>query len=175
MAGLPSPAPVLEALPAIYRSDGVAAGLVAAFDDLLAPVFATLDNLTAYLDPALAPADFVDWLAGWVGLAVDGGWPLERRRALVARTVELYRWRGTVRGLREAVALHTGVEPEIVEHGAAGWSTEPGAEPPGQAVPHVVVRIPAPEGGELDLARLDAVVRAAKPAHLGHTIEVGEP
>lgn len=170
--GLDSPRPVMEALPGIFQEDDLLRDLLAAFDDSLAPVFATLDNLAASFDPRVAPADFVDWLARWVGLAIDQDWTLERRRELVARTVELYRWRGTVRGLREAVALHTGAEPEIVEHGGVAWSAEPSGAVPGSPNPRVTVRVRPPPEGELDLARLNALVDAAKPAHLAHTIEI---
>jgi len=69
---------------------------------VLAPVPCTLDNLGEHLDPELAPADIVDWLAGWVGAMIDENWPVERRRA-VAQTVAPCRRRGSVRGLAEAV------------------------------------------------------------------------
>ena len=106
--GLPSPHPFGEALPALYQEDEFTRDLVAAFDEVLAPVLCTLDNFEHYLDPSLAPLDFVDWLAGWLGVVPDERWPEGRRRELVARAVALYRRRGTVRGLAEQVALATG-------------------------------------------------------------------
>lgn len=170
--GLASAHPVGAALPAIYHDDGKMQDFVLAFDESLAPVIAVLDNLAAYLDPLLAPVDFVGWLAGWVGLAVDDDWPPARRRELVARTVELYRWRGTARGLREAVALHSGTECEIVESGGVAWSAVTGGELPGTGDPLLTVRVRPPDGVDLDLRRLDSLVEAAKPAHLAHRIEV---
>ena len=86
---------------------------------MLAPVFATLDCLDAYVDPWLAPEDFLEWLAGWVGVVIDEGWPIERSRAFIANIVELYRWRGTIRGLVAELAIYTGGDVEISESGGA--------------------------------------------------------
>src|SRR5215468_4745376 len=96
---LDSPHPLREQLPAVYLDDDFTVRFTYAFDEVLAPLFATLDCLSAYLDPRLAPDDFVTWLAGWVAFPVDEGWTLAQRRELVARAVELHRWRGTPRGL----------------------------------------------------------------------------
>ncbi|MEU3573930.1 SDR family oxidoreductase, partial [Kitasatospora sp. NPDC036755] len=61
--GLPSPYPIGRLLPAMYADDDFAQRFTAGLDTVLAPVFATLDNLPAYFQPGLAPADFLDWLA----------------------------------------------------------------------------------------------------------------
>jgi len=62
---------------------GPPARFCSAFDEVLAPVFATLDGLPAYLDPALASEDFLDWLADWVGLVLNESWSAQRGRGLV--------------------------------------------------------------------------------------------
>ena len=69
--------------------------MMSAFDEVLAPLFTTLDCFDSYLDPDLAPHDFVDWLASWVGVDIDETWTLERRRRLIQDAVVLYRIRGT--------------------------------------------------------------------------------
>ena len=52
----------------------------------------TLDCLEYYIDPALAPSDFLDWLGSWVGILLDESWPVERRRdAILAGADEDYR------------------------------------------------------------------------------------
>src|SRR5262249_44436670 len=43
-------------------------------------------------------------------------WPVHRRRALVAEAPRLFRWRGTVIGLKRFVALYIGREPKVLEH-----------------------------------------------------------
>ncbi|HYM50051.1 MAG TPA: phage tail protein, partial [Candidatus Limnocylindrales bacterium] len=100
---LKTPHPLGAMLPGLFQDDGFAQRMMAAFDEVLAPIFSTLDNLEAYFDPWLAPEDFLDWLSAWVGLPLDETWPVERRRAFVARAYDLFRLRGTVRGLRAHV------------------------------------------------------------------------
>ncbi|MGW2847530.1 hypothetical protein ACWC5G_21895, partial [Streptomyces sp. NPDC001274] len=60
--GLPSRYPIGGLLPALYADDDLAQRFTAGLDTVLAPVLSTLDNLPAYFDPALAPADFLPWL-----------------------------------------------------------------------------------------------------------------
>lgn len=202
--GLETPLPVLATLPAIYQDDPFTNRFSVAFDDALASVILTLDNLDAYVDPALAPHDFLEWLAGWVGFPIGEIWPEDRARDLVAHAVELYRWRGTVKGLRDLLTVYTGLEPEIVDTGgvrwattsggaASGWSAPPpagrpaaqkskskgkptkasadtgGGRPP---APHLTVRVRVPKGSETEVRQLEALIHAAKPAHVPHTLEV---
>jgi phage tail-like protein len=170
--GLRSPHPLGPSMPALYQDDDFAQRFLSAFDEVLAPVFSTLDNFDAYLDPWLTPDDFLGWLAGWVGIALDDGWDEDRRRAIVARAVELYQMRGTAVGLAGQVEVQTGGHVEIVENGATGWSVDPGGELPGSADPLVVVRVTVPDPKAIDTQRLDALVAAAKPAHVMHRIEI---
>lgn len=172
VAGLPSPHPLWPALPAVYQDDDFAQRFLGALDEVLAPVFNTLDNFDAYLDPRLTPDDFLSWLAGWVGIALDEGWDEDRRRAIVGRAAELYRMRGTAIGLAGQVEIQTGGQVEIVENGATGWSVDPGGELPGSSEPLVVVRVTVPDPKAIDTQRLDTLVATAKPAHVMHRIEI---
>jgi phage tail-like protein len=172
VAGLRSPYPLGPSLPAIYQDDDFAQRFLAALDDVVAPIYSTLDNFEAYLDPAIAPDDLLEWLAGWVGIALDESWDDSRRRAIVARAVELYRMRGTAAGLAGQVELQTGGTVEIMENGATSWSVDPGGELPGSPEPLVVVRVTVPDPRSIDAGRLDAVVASAKPAHVLHRIEL---
>lgn len=171
LPGLRSPFPLGTTLPGLYQDDGFVQDLCSGLDEVLAPVVATLDCLPAYLDPETTPLDVLEWLAGWVGVVLDDVAP-ERRRAVVRRAAELHRWRGTARGVREAVAAWCGVEPELIESGASGWSTEPGAPMPGDPMPHLLVRVRVADPGAVDLRRLDALVAAIKPMHVPHRVEV---
>lgn len=172
LAGLPSSHPIVDQLPGLYRDDPFTRRFTSAFDDLLAGVGQVLDTFPAYLDPTLAPADFLEWLGSWVGAAPDETWPLERRRAFVAAASELFRSRGTVLGLAAHVAIFTGGEVELAEPGAAGWSREPGAAFPAGTSPDLFIRVRVKDPAAVSLPRLDALVAAAKPAHLAHRVEV---
>ena len=171
--GLASPHPLGMRLPGIYAEDGMAQRFTAALDDVLAPVFATLDCLPAYLDPRTAPEDFVDWLAGWVGLTPEEVGAAVHRRELVARAAAVLHYRrGTRRGLAEHVALVVGGEVEVLDGGGAVWSLEPGTAPPGSGRSEVRVRVRTRDPRTVDRATLEALVAALVPAHLVPVVEV---
>ena len=169
---LVSPHPLGAYLPALYQEDEFAQRLMSALDEVLAPIFSSIDNFDAYLDPVLTPPDFLDWLATWMGLIADETWPVERRRAFVASATELYRMRGTAKGLAAHVQIFTGGEVEIVEHGGSAWSPTNGAALPGSSGFDIVVRVQTADPSTVDATKVDALVAAAKPAHLTHRVEV---
>lgn len=169
---LPSPHPLGPHLPALYQSDDAfALGLAAAFDRVLAPIFGSLDNFDAYLDPALAPPDFVDWLGTWVGVSSDEWWTPQRLRGFVAGAVSLYRVRGTAQGLKAYLELLTGGEVEVEDSGGTASATVSGAPFPGRPGFEVVVTVRG-AAGAADADRLDALVAASKPAHVRHRVEI---
>lgn len=170
--GLGTPHPLGSGLPALYHDDDLAQRLLAALDEVLAPVISTLDNFDRYLEPSLAPLDFVEWLAGWVGAAIDESWPPRRQRELVGRTARLYRRRGTVGGIAEQVELATGGRAVVRDSGGVGWSATPGAELPGTARRQVAVRVSVQDPAAVDQRKVEALVAAAKPAHVAHRVEV---
>jgi phage tail-like protein len=172
VAGLASPHPIAELLPALYADDDFAQRFTGALDEVLAPVLSTLDCLDAYLDPAVAPADFVAWLAGWVALPLDELWTTAQRRALVAAAVALHRRRGTRDGLGELLRLVTGGAVEISESGGCTGSAVPGGPLPGTDRPYLHVRVRVADPSTVDSGRLSDLVAGQKPAHLPHTVEV---
>ncbi|GAA3634767.1 phage tail protein [Streptomyces fenghuangensis] len=170
--GLPSRYPIGGQLPALYAEDDLAQRFTAGLDTVLAPVFATLDNLPAYLDPRVAPADFLAWLASWVGADDDPRWPVEPRREAVVRAVELHRWRGTRRGLVEGLRLALGVHAEVTGDGGANWSSTAGAELPPEPPPETLVRVWPDRGTRVDPERVREIVRAMCPVHTVCRVEV---
>lgn len=111
----------LEHLPAIYRrSDAVGRNLVRDLCFVFEHMFDSIDHKLGegwrYYDPHVAPPGFLDWLAAWSAFTVDLDWPEAQKRALVKRAVDLYRIRGTRRGLALFLKLFTGHEPEITEN-----------------------------------------------------------
>ncbi|SDZ21676.1 phage tail protein domain-containing protein [Micromonospora pattaloongensis] len=165
--GLVSPHPIGQQLPAMYLEDDFAQRFTAGLDEVLAPILLTLDCLDAYFDLALAPPDFLDWLAGWVAAPLDGDGPPEVRRELVRRAVEVHRWRGTARGVALAVRVATGATVEITDSGGVTWSATPTDAPPPDEVPEVRIRVP----GYVDEALVRQVVASAVPAHVRVTLE----
>jgi len=167
-----SPHPLGQTLPALYQEDDFTQRFVSAFDAALAPIFAALDNFPTYLDPWLAPEDFLEWLAGWFGIVLDESWSLTRRRALVTRAFEFYRMRGTASGLKEQVEVLTGGSVDLHETGGVASSTTAGGALPGSPNFALLVRVTVDDSARISLARLDALVMAAKPAHVTHKVEV---
>jgi len=160
-------------VPALFHEDPLFLELCAAFDDLFGPFVAALDCFPAYLDPWLAPADFLGWLGGLVGAEPDGpeqppaGRPQDadaerQRRASVAGAVRAYRARGTPGGLR-AVAAAAARVPEgqvsLAECGAVTWADAPGAAVTPAFDPTVEITVTVPGGR--DAAATTTAVRAA--------------
>jgi len=170
--GLGSPHPLAEYLPALFQEDPFARNLVSAFDPLLAPILSALDNFHAYLDPTLAPPDFLAWLAGWLGIILDETWSLERCRTLVVHAEDLYRRRGTATGLRDQLEIFSGGLVELSENGGVVWSPVPGGPLPGTPELGIRIRVLVDDPAGVDLERLERLVIAAKPAHVPHQIEV---
>jgi phage tail-like protein len=171
--GLNSPHPLGETLPAMYQQeDDFALRFTDALDEVIAPVMLALDNLDAYLDPMLAPRDFLEWMANWVGIDLDETWPEHKQREQVRSAVNLYRWRGTKKGLADVIRLYCDVEPEIIDNGGTSYSDGPTGPLPGSATPSLHVRVTVPAGRDIDESRLHELVSTAKPGHLPHTIEV---
>ncbi|HLX50564.1 MAG TPA: phage tail protein [Streptosporangiaceae bacterium] len=170
--GLGTPYPLHTLMPAVYQEDSFTPRFTAAIDEVLAPIVSTLDCLGAYLDPMLAPDDFLRWVSSWFGEVIDENWPPQRRRRFVLEAVEIFRTRGTVAGLIKELELATGGRAEIAESGAVSWSLKPGAELPGEDVPRLAVRIVVDDVSTVNQTALDALIRAAKPAHIVHRLEV---
>jgi phage tail-like protein len=143
LADVPMPYPSADFLPAVLREDDVLVRWTAALDMVTAPVVATLDCLEAYLDPWLAPPDFLAWLGECAGARLDENWPVERRRAAVAEAVAVHGLRGTAAGLRMLAERAVDGPVEISDTGGVRWSTRPWTELEPPVEPRVRVRVPA--------------------------------
>jgi phage tail-like protein len=162
--GLASPHPIGQTLPPLYADDSLAQRLCQALDEVLAPAIASLDCLPAYLDPATAPADLLEWLAGWVGVTLARGLPDRQRRRLVAAAASLYAWRGTKYGIRAIVELATGQDPEIHEPGGTTWSQDARAHLPGQPAARLAISLRADP--RIEESNLRQLIAAFVPAHI---------
>lgn len=111
----------MELLPAIYRrSDAVGRNIVRdicfVYEHMFGSVEETLDRGNTFYDPLECPPEFLAWLASWTAMVLDHDWPIEKKRALLKRSVDLYRIRGTPRGLALFLKLFIGHEPIIEEN-----------------------------------------------------------
>ncbi|MGH8993062.1 MAG: phage tail protein [Acidimicrobiia bacterium] len=170
--GLTTRLPLGRLLPMLYQDDHLALRFTAALDEVLAPAVWALDDLDAYFDPNLAPPDFLEWVARWLGIEFDQTWPDDRRRAITAGAADLYRWQGTLRAIARLVEIHTGVVPEVDDSGGVTWSVEPGGKLPGAPDAWLHVRLRVPDPRAIDTNRLERVLQAAKPAGVVLNLEV---
>ena len=78
-----------------------------------------LDDMARRFDPATAPEDHLNWLAGWLAFELPDqqapSWSIPRLRELILEAHEIFTRRGTKAGLREAIERRTGMRPEIIE------------------------------------------------------------
>ena len=137
---------IARLLPGVFQTalHPIAAGIVepdrrlsatlGVMETLHEPVETVLHDLDHYLDPRLARADFVPYLAGWVDLdwllvaapseplattpSLASG--LGTLRELVAAAAELARWRGTARGLLRFLDTATGTPGFAIEENVSG-------------------------------------------------------
>lgn len=148
-----------------------------------------LAGIERYFDPGMraggsfappeqrAPAEFLDWLASWVGVTLRNDMPDSQRREAIARAVQLYRKRGTREGLEQLVAIQSALHATITD---AGTPPRPGAPDLSDAAPHTFhVRVSLPSGSIEAIARQRALVEdildAEKPAHTTYDLDVVTP
>lgn len=96
-------------LPDIYRNLDFVGRFLKLFEESFEPTVNMLDSLWAYLDPLTAPESMLPFLAHWVGWEFQGPLSLQQRRLLIRYALQIYRWRGTRRGLRFYLHLATGL------------------------------------------------------------------
>jgi len=148
------------------------------FESILKPIENTVDNLALYFDPLLVPESLLPWLASWVDLALDPTWPMERRRELVKSAAELYRWRGTRRGLSEYLRIYTGSVPDISEYVPGmslapetrlGINTQLGSSRGGH---HFTVTLELNGNSEVNTDTVKTIIEAQKPAHTAYSLQI---
>jgi phage tail-like protein len=81
---------------------------VATFEGVLTPIEGRIRDAWLLTCPQSAPEGALEWLSSWIGFSYAAAMPVERRRAMLERAMELYRRRGTLDGLRLALDLATG-------------------------------------------------------------------
>lgn len=189
--GLVSPAPFIDRLPALYADSDFTGRFVAAFDDVLAPVFAVLDCLEAYLDPSLAPADFLAMLGRWTAADTDASQPAPAAspdspdspaspdspdsadaRRLVAEATACHAARGTIRGLAQRLTRVFGIDADISDNGGVSWSATPSGPLPGSDELFLRVRLRAPSGDAVLMQHIKTLIEDDRPAHVPVWIDV---
>ena len=190
ISGLRSPFPLGDNLPAVYRPElttleresepmqepepSTFVNLCAAFDEVLAPIFAVLDRLPAYLDPRTAPEDMLDWLAAWIGLSIAPDTGSVQKRNWIAVRAKFLGRRGTPAAIEALVDAAFGLDPadtDVFERLVSRSSADPDGTSEVYA-PTLVVRVKTDRPEHIDVKRLESFVDGVKPAHVPHRVEV---
>jgi len=100
----------LRYLPEVYREQDRRSPFLSRFLSIFESVFVdieeTLRGDTSYLDPQEIPVDYLSWLTEWLAVDLGETWPESARRELLERAPELYKTRGTKRGLEAFAELY---------------------------------------------------------------------
>jgi phage tail-like protein len=170
----------MQYLPAFYREDAFTGRFLHIFEDIFRSIDGIADTIPFYFDPATTPQTFLPWIASWLGLVLDERWPEIKRRQLVRSAVELYRWRGTRRGLSEYLKLYTGVTPTITEHGVAeGMRLGAGSK---LGTPMQIggkggafcftVELKLPDKSDVETEIVRSIIEIQKPAHTAYLLNI---
>ena len=178
----------LRYLPDAYREDASSASFLERFLANFEGFFTELEGRIAaaevLFDHRSAPTEALDWLAGWLGAVLDETWDEGRRRLFLAKAAELYRRRGTRRGLLAAVRLAVDPCPEgdlfadELEQGPFGFRlSEAFAEGDPAAAHRFTVLAPvglaaSPEKRLRLREAVAAVVEQERPAHAAFDVQL---
>jgi phage tail-like protein len=170
-------------VPALYREVDFIGRFLKIFEQAFEPAVQTLDVLWAYLDPMTAPQTLLPFLAHWVAWPIDRRWTLERQRFLIRSAVELYRWRGTRRGLRLYIHLYTDLPldehitiEEIRGEGFVLGNTRVGEDAMigGGRPYHFIVRLRPQRPNQVDEQLVRHIIEQEKPAFCTYELYVEE-
>ncbi|HEX8186467.1 MAG TPA: phage tail protein, partial [Blastocatellia bacterium] len=109
----------LDFLPTVYRDNPEAEDFterfLSLFDASIGDLDRAIERAPALVDPEGVPDDVLPWLGSFLDLAFDPAWGPGLRRKVLAALPALYRRRGTIAGLVEAIKLITGIEQPVIQ------------------------------------------------------------
>lgn len=180
----------LNFLPALYREVDFIGRLLKIFEQAFEPAVQTLDVFWAYLDPLTAPEALLPFLAYWVGWPSDVPWSLQQQRRLIRHAMEIYRWRGTRKGLRLYLHLYTGLPldeerpeaeksiriQEVFSEGFVLAGARLGQEAilGGGRPYHFIVRLKSPQPKLIDQGLVRTILDQEKPAFCTYELYIEE-
>lgn len=148
---------LIEQLPRVLAEDDLLRRLLALFEEMAADTEQRIHHLDGYVSVDTAPIEFVRWVGGWLGMAVDSSLPEDRQRALVRTAGRLLGSRGTPRALGDLLAALTS---SVVQVRDSGGVFTAGQAP--QSSRRVSIRVQ--RLGNLDRAALLSFIAGEVPA-----------
>ncbi len=109
----------IDYLPQVYRgadsTNSFLARFLSVFQSLYVDLEDDIDQMPARCDPAVAPPEFLHWLADLLAVSDPYLWSEERLRLFLRNAVKFYRIKGTRAALSQVIAFYTGETPRIIE------------------------------------------------------------
>jgi phage tail-like protein len=188
---------LLSYLPAIYeevaqKKDSPLRALLLISDSFFSDVERTINEIDEYFDPSRAPSqaqsDFLSWLASWVALTPDERWFERKKRYFVRNAAQIYRYRGTTKGLKFMLnqffdePVHMEVEEwawvqgmQIEEHSTIGVDTTLIENMDLNHCFKVTWKRPSPDVSDEFKSRIRNLIDLEKPAHTRCYFEIEYP
>ncbi len=88
---------------------------LALFESQYADVELSMAHMAQLFDQATVSEQWLDWLAGWLAVPLDEGWPEGKKRQAISRGFESHSRRGTARGLKEMLQFEFGIQSAVEE------------------------------------------------------------
>ena len=111
---------LMRRLPRVFSRDEASADFLRRYLAIMEGAMREIDLRAVcrhvLLDPHATPEEALPWLASFVGMALDERWPVCARRTLIANGVWLFRFRGTVGGLKRFIEIYLDRPVVILEH-----------------------------------------------------------
>ena len=164
---LETPFPLVNFTPSMLAEDVVVQLFLEALDEVLAPIISVLDCYYAYLDPKLAPLDFVDYMSSWLLVSQMDNWTEDTRRAALSSTISRSRWRGTAKSFEDRLNSLFGIAALVTDSGKVIVNAEfcDPASWEKAALPAVTVTLPADALHTVTIESIQEALVTVLPAH----------
>ncbi|MFA3790000.1 phage tail protein [Aliiglaciecola sp. SL4] len=111
---------LLRRLPRVFSVQGAASEFLDRYLTLLNSNFDELeqrsDERHRLLDPLSTPIAALPWLSSLLGMELDNRWPEVAQRQIVKEAMWLFKYRGTVAGLKRFIEIYLQRNITIIEH-----------------------------------------------------------
>jgi phage tail-like protein len=162
----PPPGWLLRELPRPLAEDEFTGRFIRIFEDIGGGIRGRIDRFHRDLDPGVAAPEFLRWMAGWLGMALDPSLPEEHQRSLVRAAGPMFPLRGTKLGLQGLLEAFTQSKVEITDGGGVFGA---GAAP--AATNQVTIRVSS--SGAISEQHLLELVQREVPATAVVDLRVG--
>ena len=163
----------IDYLPQVYRGADSVNSFLARFLSVFQSPYVDLeddmDQMPVRCEAAVAPPEFLRWLAECVAVPEQQLWSEERLRRFLKHAVGLYRIKGTREALRQVIELYTGQTPRIIEQFELAacqiWRRDAGAlrRLYGESRYTVTILMPGTGSDPDGYAKLWKIIQAFKP------------